>query len=292
MADNPRDRRPSVGSSSAESSSAESSSAESGATQMTPVDGTSAAAATASTGQSAPLEASGSTEPAAQVQIPVKQARVEQPRMEARGVQDPGPGLPASVAGPTREEVVDRQRAAFGGIKWGSAFFGWLSAMGLAVILLALTTAAGIVIGLSAIDSPAQAANAATSAAANTATVGLTGGIILLGILALACYAGGYVAGRMARFDGARPGFAMWLTGVILTSALAVTGALAGAQNPGRNVFTNLNLPAVPMSAQQLTTAGLIALGAVLLGTFLSALAGGKAGEGYHRKIDRVGLTR
>ena len=96
----------------------------------------------------------------------------------------------------------------------------------------------------------------------------------------------------MARFDGARQGFAMWLIGVVLTAALAVIGALAGAQNPSRNVFTNLNLPPVPVSTQQLTTAGLIALGAVLLGTLLAALAGGKAGERYHRKIDRVGLNR
>ncbi len=34
-------------------------------------------------------------------------------------------------------------RAAYGGIKWGSAFFGWLSAMGLAVLLTALLAAVG-----------------------------------------------------------------------------------------------------------------------------------------------------
>jgi len=39
-------------------------------------------------------------------------------------------------------DAVDAQRARFGGIKWGAAFFGWLSANGLAVVLIALLSAA------------------------------------------------------------------------------------------------------------------------------------------------------
>ena len=35
-------------------------------------------------------------------------------------------------------DAVDAQHARYGGIKWGAAFFGWLSANGLAVILVAL----------------------------------------------------------------------------------------------------------------------------------------------------------
>ena len=37
--------------------------------------------------------------------------------------------------------LVDREREAFGGLKMGSAFFGWLSAMGMAVLLTALLAA-------------------------------------------------------------------------------------------------------------------------------------------------------
>ena len=46
-----------------------------------------------------------------------------------------------TVATPTAAAVVARERAAFGGVKWGSAFFGWLTAMGLAVVLTALLAA-------------------------------------------------------------------------------------------------------------------------------------------------------
>jgi hypothetical protein len=38
--------------------------------------------------------------------------------------------------------------------------------------------------------------------------------------------------------------------------------------------------------------AGLIALAAILVGTALAALAGGKTGERYHRKVDRAGYGR
>src|SRR3954467_13629776 len=45
-------------------------------------------------------------------------------------------------------DQVDRQHESFGGMKWGAAFFGWLSANGLTVILLAIASAAGVAIGL------------------------------------------------------------------------------------------------------------------------------------------------
>ena len=35
-------------------------------------------------------------------------------------------------------------------------------------------------------------------------------------------------------------------------------------------------------------TGGLIALAAVVVGTLLAAIAGGKAGTHYHREIDRI----
>ena len=41
-----------------------------------------------------------------------------------------------STKGAARD-AVDAQRSRYGGIKWGAAFFGWLSANGLAVLLVA-----------------------------------------------------------------------------------------------------------------------------------------------------------
>ena len=57
------------------------------------------------------------------------------------------------------------------------------------------------------------------------------------------------------------------------------------------NVLEQLNLPALPVGESTLTTGGAIALAAVLLGTLLAAIVGGKAGERYHRKIDKVGFA-
>jgi hypothetical protein len=185
----------------------------------------------------------------------------------------------ARHTGPAPDEVHRRQREEYGGLSWGSAFFGWLVAVGVSALLIALLSAAGAAIGLTE-TSPDEAASSAE-------TVGIVGGIVLLAILMLAYYAGGYVAGRMARFNGPRQGVATWLIGLIVTVVLAVAGVLLGAEY---NVLSSLNLPRIPVDEGSLTTGGLIALAAVLVGTLLAAIAGGKAGTHYHRKVDRVGL--
>jgi hypothetical protein len=65
-----------------------------------------------------------------------------------------------------------------------------------------------------------------TEATQNAETIGIVGGILLLLVLAVAYYAGGYVAGRLARFDGARQGAGVWVLGLLITIALAVVGAV------------------------------------------------------------------
>ena len=42
-----------------------------------------------------------------------------------------------------RREVVGREKDAFGGMKFGSCFFGWLTASGAVVLLVALVTGVG-----------------------------------------------------------------------------------------------------------------------------------------------------
>lgn len=180
---------------------------------------------------------------------------------------------------PNLDEVRRRQREEFGGLDWGSAFFGWLVAVGLAALLIALLSAAGAAVGITKTSSD--------EATGSAGAIGIAGGILLLAILVIAYYAGGYVAGRMARFHGPRQGFAVWLLGLIVTVVLAVAGVLLGAEY---NVLEGLNLPRIPVDEGSLTTGGLIALAAVVIGTLVAALAGGKAGSHYHRKVDRVGL--
>ena len=176
------------------------------------------------------------------------------------------------TAAPDLDEVRRRQREEYGGLSWGSAFFGWLVAVGVATLLIALLSAAGAAVGLTDKD--------------DAGTIGIVGGILLLAVLAVAYYAGGYVAGRMARFNGPRQGLAVWLLGLVVTVLLALAGVLLGAEY---NVLSGLNLPRIPVDEGALTTGGLIVLAAVLVGTLLAAVAGGKAGSHYHRKVDRVG---
>lgn len=191
----------------------------------------------------------------------------------------------ASATRGTARDAVDVQHSRYGGIKWGAAFFGWLSANGLAVLLIALISAAGVAVGLTE-DVPTV--DEAVDAAADQAdTIGIVGGIVLLVVLFLAYLAGGYVAGRMARFDGARQGIAVWVIGVLVVLALAVAGLVFGSEY---NVLSELNLPRIPIDEGTATTGGIIALVAVLIATLLGAITGGKLGDRYHRKVDRAGF--
>src|SRR5215203_2503977 len=174
--------------------------------------------------------------------------------------------------------VQERQRDEYGGFNFGAAFFGWLVAVGLAVLLTALLSAAGAAIGLTELSEG--------EAKANAETISIVGGVLLIAVLAISYYAGGYVAGRMSRFDGGRQGLGVWLVGLLATIALAVLGAVAGSEY---NLFSQLNLPRIPIDEGSLATGGVITLVLVLVATLVAAMAGGKVGERYHRKVDRAG---
>ena len=174
-----------------------------------------------------------------------------------------------------------RQREEFGGVNWGSAFFGWLVAVGMAAILLGLLSAAGAAFGLSDVSD--------SEAKQNAETIGIIGAILLLLVLGIAYFCGGYVSGRMSRFDGGRQGVAVWVLGLVVTIVLAVAGALFGAEY---NVLERLNLPRIPIEEGSLTAGAAITLAVVVIATLLLAMMGGKAGERYHKKVDRVGYDR
>ena len=179
---------------------------------------------------------------------------------------------PTITRAPAAEPAVaDRravQRDRFGGADGTAIFFGWLSALGLAALVLAVVAAAGTRLDLSTND-------------ANT--IGIVGAAILVVVLLLAYYCGGYVAGRMARFDGARQGLRVWILGLLVTIALAAAGWIGGSEY---NVLEQLNLPRIPVDEGDIATGAVITLVVVLLGTLLAAVAGGRAGDRYHARID------
>jgi len=185
-----------------------------------------------------------------------------------------------------RETAVARQKERFGGIKVGSAFFGWLTATGMAVLLTALVAAAGTAVGLANNTDVNQAVN---QAAQNSGTVGLVGIIVLLVILFLSYYCGGYVAGRMARFNGVKQGLMVWVWALIAAVVVAILGLVAGQQF---NVLANLNsFPRIPINEGQLTTTSIIAAVVVAVVALIGAVLGGLAGMRFHRKVDRAGFT-
>lgn len=210
-------------------------------------------------------------------------------------IQNP-PSTPASVepaaraatSGHTvREDVVSREKSEFGGMQFGTAFFGWLTATGAAVLLTALVTGIGAAIGLGSEGDPAQTADASTD---SMSTIGLVGGIVLGVVILIAYFCGGYVAGRMARFSGAKQGIAVWLWAVIIAVVLAIVGVIAGNES---NVLADLNnFPRIPLNEGDVALGSIIAAVVIALISLGGAVLGGLAGMRYHRKVDKVGLGR
>lgn len=179
-----------------------------------------------------------------------------------------------------REAVAAEQRRRFGGVKAGSAFFGWLTAMGMSVLLTALLAGAGAGVGIGTQTDPTKLSGQSAP------TVGIAGAVAVALILFISYYCGGYVAGRMARFHGPRQGVAVWLWAVAIAVLFALLVIAAGSRF---NVLSSLNsFPRIPIDEGTLTTGGIIVLVAAALITLVGAVLGGAAGMRYHRRIDRV----
>jgi len=209
---------------------------------------------------------------------------VQEPVASAPGVTMPGASGPvapddeqrASHRANIKTSAASEVDPAYRGFKSGSAFFGWLIAVGLTVMItgILVAVAAGVdyavTIERSMLDD-------------NAGTIAIAAAAVVIVMLAIACYNGGYVAGRLARFDGARQGFGVWAIGLVVTLIVVGLGALADSQY---DLVNRLDLPSVPIADNTLATGGLIAAAALLLVTLIAAIVGGKAGQRYHRRID------
>ena len=184
-----------------------------------------------------------------------------------------------------RDVVVGRERERFGGIKFGSAFFGWLTALGALVALTAVVAAIGAATGLTSPQAVDDAAEAATS---NIGGATIIGAIAIAFVLFIAYFAGGYVAGRMARFSGAKQGFAVWLWAILIAIVVAVITLIAGSQ---WDILANVDIfPRIPVTADTATLTGILTAIAAAVIALVAAVLGGMAGMSYHRRVDRVGL--
>ncbi|MGI8626705.1 MAG: TIGR04086 family membrane protein [Geodermatophilaceae bacterium] len=175
-----------------------------------------------------------------------------------------------------QKSVRAREKEAFGGIKFGSAFFGWLTTIGATILLIAIVSAVAAGIGIDT-----------SVSSQDLRGVGISVAIALLVILFIAYFVGGYVAGRMARFNGARQGLAVWLWAVVVAIILTIAGVIAGQQT---DITSQVNLPSIPVSADEVTAGGLIGLAIVLVVTLVAAILGGLTGMRFHRRVDRAGF--
>lgn len=176
-------------------------------------------------------------------------------------------------------DVVAEQKERFGGMKFGACFFGWLAATGTAVLLTALLTAIGAGVGLRPYLASGQVQGDAE-------TVGIVGGVVLLVIVLIAYFCGGYVAGRMARFNGFKQGLGVWLWALIAAVVVTVITLIAGAQFDTLNTLNGV--PQIPVGNGTLTWAGVILAVAVVIVALIGAVLGGWAGMRFHRRIDRA----
>jgi hypothetical protein len=182
----------------------------------------------------------------------------------------------------TRSEVVAREREQHGGLKIGSAFFGWLTATGMALLLSALVAVTGLLAGeASGTDTATEVSDALDI---QVESLGILGIVVALVIIFVAYYSGGYVAGRMARFDGIKQGIAVWGWALLVAVVVGGIGAVADNDYEG-----SLGMPKISMDETTTTTA-IVAGVLVLAVSLIGAMTGGLAGMRFHRRVDKTGL--
>jgi MFS family permease len=198
------------------------------------------------------------TEERTRVDEKVDRARPVETRTEET-VADPYAGIAAA-------------HERFGGIDIPASLVGMLTALSTTLILAGLIGAAlGAVDYQSGLEGDAR----------DISTWSMIGGVA---VLFVAYVIGGWAAGRMARYDGARNGFAAGVWTLILGAILAGLGAWIGSEY---DVFRDVNLPQW-FSTDAFTTRAIISGVAAIAAMFAGAILGGLWGEHYHRRADRT----
>jgi hypothetical protein len=172
-----------------------------------------------------------------------------------------------------------RERQEFGGrIQWEAVFFGLLAGIGFAGSLTAMVLGGLIAAGASDFSEDA-------SSLVDQMATG--GGAVAVAILAFAYLTGGYVAARMARFDGWRQGLGVWLLSVLMILAAAITAWIGGGElDPGKSI----SLPSNPIEEGPLGDGWGVLVAVALVVPLVFAVLGGVLGERFHRAVDRVGF--
>ncbi|MEJ7815366.1 MAG: YrzE family protein [Rubrobacter sp.] len=179
------------------------------------------------------------------------------------------------------EEREDRLRDMYGGVDWLASFLGLVFAIVLGAVFSAIAGLVLVPFGI-----PPDLSGGQIGASAIT-------GLALLGVLIFLTYFfGGYVAGRLARFDGGRNGAMVFVWTFILVLILALAALVFRGFLPDGAAGRIANIvDGVLSTARNLAGAGVVGivtgLAAVLI-ALLGGFLGGRLGSRYHTEIDRA----
>jgi hypothetical protein len=214
---------------------------------------------------------------------------VEDEDKETRVIRTPGGyGTPQDATPYPRgyyeavEEREDRLRSLYGGVDWLASFLGFVFA---AVVGVLFSLLAGLVL--------APLGFSLDLGSGEIGTAVITGLVLVAIFIFLTYFFGGYVAGRLARFDGGRNGAMLLLWTLVAALLVALAGGILSGFVPAsisdsiRNFIQNEVLSAIGGLSQLGIVGGLVAVGAVLA-ALLGGFLGGRLGSRYHAEIDRT----
>jgi hypothetical protein len=157
-----------------------------------------------------------------------------------------------------------------------ASILGMFTALGVLTFLGALIAAGagGIDYQLNVID--------AEGILDEASTVGLA---VAAAVVFASFIAGGFAAGRMARYSGGLNGLGAGLWMILLVAIFAALGAWVGAEY---NAFAQAELPNwfAQVDADDLTAMAIVASAVLVVVTLLGGYLGGRMGETYHTRVD------
>lgn len=169
----------------------------------------------------------------------------------------------------TDESGVAAARSRFGGFDLPAGLAGMLAALGLTVLLAGVAGAAGTI-----------------GYQRGTSTEDLSSGGLITGmaVLLVAFFVGGWVAGRMSRYDGVLNGL---LTALLFVALAGATSAVARWLDDNTyDFFADVRLPQWFSGADTDAALATAALGIAVM--VVAAALGGAIGGRYHRRADAV----
>ena len=179
------------------------------------------------------------------------------------------------------EEREDRLRDMYGGVDWLASFLGFVFA---AVVGALFSLVAGLVLAPLGFS---------LNLGGEIGAAVITGLVLVAVLVFLTYFCGGYVAGRLARFDGGRNGMMLLLWTLVAALLAALAGVIfinflpAGISVGIQNFIQNGVLSTIG-NLSRLGLVGILIIIGALLVALLGGFLGGRLGSRYHTEIDRT----